>query len=43
MSEDTPLKATLLTVKSAVDFPIVKGNHMPSPIVVSKMKVISTA
>lgn len=37
------VESILLTVKSAVDFPMVKGSQIPRPIVVSRMKVISTA
>ena len=33
----------LLTVKSAVDLPIVNGNQIPKPMVVSRMKVIRMA
>ena len=33
----------VLTVNSAVDFPIVNGRNIPRPIVVSKMTVMSTA
>ena len=37
------IKTSSLTVSNAIDFPIVKGNQTPTPMVVSSTKIISAA